>query len=69
MKVTLVPEQTGLAEATIVTLTGSVPLTIMFTVLEVAGLPVGHEMLEVRIQVIKSPSDEHRHRLNCRSRH
>jgi len=56
VKVTDVPEQTGLDEAAIDTLTGRFGLTVIVTVLEVAGLPVTHVALEVRIQVTLSPS-------------
>ena len=54
VKVTEVPEQTGLAEAAIATLTGKFGLTVMVTVLEVAGLPVAQVALEVKIQVTAS---------------
>ena len=53
-KVTEVPVQTGLDEAAIDTLTGSKGLTVMVTVFEVAGLPVGQVALEVRTQVTRS---------------
>ena len=52
VKVTEVPEHTGLAEAPIVTLTGRFGFTVMVTVLDVAGLPVAQVASEVRIQVI-----------------
>ena len=55
VKVTEVPAQTGLAEAAIDTLTGSSGFTVMVTVLEVAGLPVGQVAFEVRTQVIVLP--------------
>ena len=54
VKVTEVPEQTGLAEAETDTLTGSSGLTDMVTVFEVAGLPVGQVALEVSTQVTRS---------------
>ena len=54
VKVTEVPAQTGLAEAAIDTLTGSRGFTVMVTVLEVAGLPLGQVALEVRTQVTRS---------------
>ena len=54
MKVTEVPAQTGLAEAEIDTLTGSIGFTVMVTVFEVAGLPVGQLAFEVKTQVIAS---------------
>ena len=55
VKVTDVPSQTGLAEAAIATLTGSNGLTVMVTVFDVAGLPVGQVTLEVSTQVMASP--------------
>ena len=54
-KVTDMPAQTGLAEAAIDTLTGSSGFTIMVTVFDVAGLPVGQVAFEVRTQVIVLP--------------
>ena len=54
MKVTEVPAQTGLAEAPTDTLTGSSGFTVMVTVFEVAGLPVGQVAFEVNTQVIRS---------------
>ena len=50
MKVIDVPEHTGLADAAIETLTGRFGFTVMVTVFEVAGLPVGQVALEVRTQ-------------------
>ena len=55
VKVTEVPAQTLLAEATTVTLTGNNGLTVMVIAFEVAGLPVLQVSLEVRAQVIMSP--------------
>ena len=55
VNVTEVPAQTGLVEATIVTLTGRLGFTVMVIVFEVAGLPVGQVASEVRTQVITSP--------------
>ena len=55
MKVTEVPAQTGLAEGATDTLTGSSGFTVMVTVFEVAGLPLGQVALEVRTQVIALP--------------
>ena len=49
-----VPGQTGLAEATIATLTGNSGLTVMFMVLDVAGFPVGQVALEVNTQMTAS---------------
>jgi len=48
-----VPAQTGFAEGAMVILTGNEPTDIV-TVLDVAGFPVGHDKLEVRIQVTAS---------------
>jgi hypothetical protein len=56
VKVTDVPEQTGLAEAAIDTLAGRFGLTVIVTSLDVAGLPAGQVAFEVRIQVTLSPS-------------
>ena len=53
-KVTEVPAQTGLAEAAIDTLTGSSGFTVMVTVFDVAGLPVGQVAFEVSTQVTTS---------------
>ena len=55
VNVTVVPGQTGLAEAAIITLTGKLVFTTIVIVLEVAGLPVVQVKLEVRIQVMMSP--------------
>ena len=52
--VTEVPAQTGLAEGATDTLTGNSGFTVMVTVLDAAGLPVGHVALEVRTQTIAS---------------
>ena len=54
VKVTEVPEQTGLAEAETDTLTGSKGLTVIVTVFDVAGLPLGQVALEVSTQVTRS---------------
>jgi hypothetical protein len=53
-KVTEVPAQTVVAEAEIETLTGKLLLTVIVTVLEMAGLPVAQRALEVNWQVIAS---------------
>jgi hypothetical protein len=55
VKVTGVPVQTGFSLADMVTLTGMSVLTIMMTLLEVAGLPEAQEASEVRIQDTTSP--------------
>ena len=54
VKVTDVPEHTGLADAAIDTLTGTVGSTVIVTVLDVAGLPVAQVLFEVSIQVTAS---------------
>ena len=54
MKITDVPEHTGLADTEIETLTGRFGFTVMVTVFEVAGLPVGQVALEVSIQATAS---------------
>ena len=54
VKVTEVPAQTGLAEAAIDTFTGSKGFTVMVTVFEVAGLPVGQIALDVSKQTTTS---------------
>ena len=54
VKVTEVPEQTGLAEAAIEMLTGRFGFTVIVTVLEVAGLPVAQVAFEVKMQVTTS---------------
>ena len=55
VNVTVVPGQTGLAEAAIITLTGKLVFTTIVIVLEVAGLPVVQVKLEVSTQVMMSP--------------
>ena len=55
VKVTEVPAQTGFEDGAIDTLTGNNGLTVMVTVFEVAGLPVGQVALDVKAQVIASP--------------
>ena len=57
VKVTEVPEHTGLALADIETLTVCNGLTVMETVFDVAGLPVVQVALEVSTQVTWSPFD------------
>ena len=53
---TWVPAQTGLAEASIDTLTGRFGFTVMVTAFEVAGESVAQGVtLEVRMQVMISP--------------
>ena len=53
--VTDVPEQTGFAEAVMETLTGRFGLTVIVTVLEVAGFPLAHAAFDVSMQVMASP--------------
>ena len=55
VKVTEVPAQTGLAEAETETLTGRLGFTVMVTVFDVEGLPVGQVTFEVRTQLIVLP--------------
>ena len=55
VKVTEAPAQTGLADATIATLTGRIGLTAIVTALEMAGFPVVQAALEVNAQVIAFP--------------
>jgi len=55
VNVTRVPEQTGLAEADTDTLAGSIELTVIVILLDVAGLPVTQAALEVMIQLTISP--------------
>ena len=55
VKVTELPEQTGLADEATVTLTGRFGLTVIVTAFDVAGLPVAQgAALDVKIQVITS---------------
>ena len=54
VKLTEVPVQTGFCEAAMVTLTGRLVFTVMVTVLDVAGLPVAHVVLDVSTQVTAS---------------
>ena len=54
VKVTDVPEQTGLADAEIDRLTGKFGFTVMVTALLVAGLPVAQVAFEVSMQVTTS---------------
>ena len=55
VNVTDAPEQIGLDEAAIDTLTGRFGLTVIVTSLDVAGLPVGQVAFEVITQVTLSP--------------
>ena len=55
VKVTELPEQTGLADEATVTLTGRFGLTVIVTAFDVAGLPVAQgAALDVKTQVITS---------------
>ena len=54
VNVTAVPAQTGLTEAAIETLTGRLGLTVIVTVLDVAGFPVTHVAFEVSTHVTAS---------------
>ena len=49
-----VPAQTGFAEGEMETLTGNNGVTVIVTVLDVAGLPVGQTTLEVSMHVTTS---------------
>jgi hypothetical protein len=55
VNVTFVPEHIGFEEAAIETLAGRFELTVIFTVLEVAGLPVTQVAFEVMIQYTVFP--------------
>ena len=55
VNVTVAPVHIGLTSGIIVTLTGSIGLTVIVTAFEVAGLPLVHVSFEVRITVIISP--------------
>ena len=55
VKVTDEPAQTGLADVAIDTPTVNNGLTVMVTVLDVAGFPVVHAALEVMAQVMTFP--------------
>ncbi len=54
VNVTVVPEQTGLADAAIEILTGSNWFTVMIRILEVAGFPVEQDELEIIVQLTAS---------------
>ena len=54
MNVTDVPAQMVLTDALILTLAGMAELTIIVTVLDVAGLPLAQLALEVRTQITAS---------------
>jgi hypothetical protein len=49
------PWQAGLEDASMLTLTGKLLLTFITMALDVAGLPVGQEILELRILSTVSP--------------
>ncbi|MPM41751.1 hypothetical protein SDC9_88410 [bioreactor metagenome] len=51
VKVTLVPEQIVVADAAMLTLTAELLVTVIVIALDVAGLPVAHDSLEVSVQV------------------
>ena len=55
VNVTDVPWQTGLTDGAMDTLTGKAEVTTIVMALEVAGFPVGHEMLDVITQVTTCP--------------
>ena len=52
VKVTVFPAQTGLTEAPIDMLTGSIGFTVMVTGTEVEGVPVAQLAFEVKTQVM-----------------
>ena len=54
VKVTKVPAQTGLEDGTTDILTGSSGLTVIVTVFEMAGFPVGQVAVDVKTQVTAS---------------
>jgi hypothetical protein len=55
VNVTKDPGQKGFDDAAMVTPAGRFELTIIVIVFDVAGLPIGHAILEVNTQVTKSP--------------
>ena len=55
VNVTELPGQKGFVDAAMVIPAGRLALTIMVIKFDVAGLPVGQEMLEVRMQDTRSP--------------
>lgn len=57
VKVTEVPEHISLEEAAILTETGAVELTVMVTMLDIAGLPVAQARSEVICTLTWSPLD------------
>ena len=54
VNVTLLPWQTGLAEAALATLTAELAFTVMVTEFDVAGLPVIQAAFDVSTQVTAS---------------
>ena len=54
-KVTEVPAQTGLEEELIETLTGTLLFAVIVIVFDVAGLPAGQTMFDVRMHETWSP--------------
>jgi len=55
VKVTLMPEQTGLAEAEMVRETGRYGSTVRVRMFDMAGLPEAQVVLDVRMQDTRSP--------------
>ena len=55
VKVTDIPSHIGFEDGLIFTLTARFAVTVMVTVLEVAGLPVTQVALDVRTQLTTSP--------------
>ena len=52
VNVTAVPSQTGFADAAIETLTGSIRLTVIVIIFEVAGFPVGQVAFDINTQAM-----------------
>jgi len=55
VNVTGLPEQNGLVDAMIDTPICKMGLTDIVTVLDIAGLPDGHKIFDVKNQITKSP--------------
>ena len=54
VKVTKVPGQIVLTDGTIEILTGNSGFTVIVTIFEIAGFPVGQTAFDVKVQVIAS---------------
>jgi len=55
VKLTVLPGQNGLLDGVMLTAAGRLLFCSMMMVLLVAGLPIGHEIEEVRMQLTRSP--------------